>query len=136
MGQPQVRSKRQLYKILVIDDDRSGTELLITLLELEGFQGSRLEDWADPLADLERQRPDLVIMDVYLSVRDGVELLSEIRAHSEPRIADTPVLMVSAEDLKARCMAAGANGFVEKPFDLEKLVVTIREIVEVGLLED
>lgn len=125
-----------MYKILVIDDDRSGTELLITLLELEGFQGSRLEDWADPLADLERQRPDLVIMDVYLSVRDGVELLSEIRAHSEPRIADTPVLMVSAEDLKARCMAAGANGFVEKPFDLEKLVVTIREIVEVGLLED
>ena len=89
-----------MYKILVIDDDPSGTELLITLLGLEGFQGSRLENWADPLADVERQRPDLVIMDVYLSDRDGVELLRDIRAHSEPRIANTPVLMMSAENLE------------------------------------
>ena len=136
MEQPQVRSRRQLYRILVIDDDRSGTELLITLLGLEGFRGCRLEDWADPLADLERQRPDLVIMDVYLSVRDGVELLSEIRAHSEPRIAETPVLMMSAEDLEARCMDAGANAFVGKPFELEQLVATIRKIVEEGSLEN
>ncbi len=125
-----------MYKVLVIDDDRSGTELLITLLKLEGFQGSRLEDWANPLADVERQCPDLVIMDVYLSVRDGVELLGEIRAHPEPRIANTPVLMMSAEDLEARCLAAGANSFVEKPFELERLVATIRGIMEVGSLED
>ncbi len=125
-----------MYKVLVIDDDRSGTALLITLLELEGFQASRLEDWANPLADVERQRPDLVIMDVYLSVRDGVELLGEIRAHPEPRIANTPVLMMSAEDLEARCLAAGANSFVEKPFELERLVATIRGIMEVGSLED
>ncbi len=125
-----------MYKVLVIDDDRSGTELLITLLKLEGFQGSRLEDWANPLADVERQCPDLVIMDVYLSVRDGVELLGEIRAHPEPRIANTPVLMMSAEDLEARCLAAGANSFVEKPFELDRLVATIRGIMEVGSLED
>ncbi len=125
-----------MYKVLVIDDDRSGTELLITLLKLEGFQGSRLEDWANPLADVERQCPDLVIMDVYLSVRDGVELLGEIRAHPEPRIANTPVLMMSAEDLEARCLAAGANSFVEKPFELDRLVATIWGIMEVGSLED
>lgn len=125
-----------MYKILVIDDDPSGTELLITLLRLEGFQGSRLEDWADPLADVARQRPDLVMMDVYLSDLDGVELLTAIRAHSDPRIANIPVLMMSAENLETRCLSAGANGFAEKPFDLGKLVVTIREIVEVGLLEN
>jgi DNA-binding response OmpR family regulator len=136
MEQPRTRSKRQLYKILVIDDDPSGTELLITLLGLEGFQGSRLENWADPLADVERQSPDLVIMDVYLSDRDGVELLRDIRAHSELRIANTPVLMMSAENLETRCLSAGANGFVEKPFELGKLIATIREIVEVGLLEN
>ena len=125
-----------MYKILVIDDDPSGTELLITLLGLEGFQGSGLEDWADPLADVERDQPDLVIMDVYLSGWDGVELLGAIRAHPEPRIANTPVLMMSAEDLKSRCLSAGANGFVGKPFELQKLMATIREIMEVGLLED
>jgi DNA-binding response OmpR family regulator len=125
-----------LYKILVIDDDPSGTELLITLLGLEGFQGFRLEDWADPLADVERHHPDLVIMDVYLSDWDGVELLGTLRAHPEPRMANTPVLMMSAEDLESRCLSAGANGFVGKPFELQKLMATIREIMEVGLLED
>lgn len=124
-----------MYKILVIDDDPSGTELLITLLGLEGFHGSRLEDWTDPLADIVRQSPDLVIMDVYLSDRDGVELLSNIRVHPEPRVANTPVLMMSAEDLESRCLSAGANGFVEKPFDLRRLVTTIRKIMEGSVLQ-
>jgi CheY-like chemotaxis protein len=121
-----------VYKILVIDDDPSGTDLLITLLGLEGYQGCRLEDWADPLADVERQHPDLVLMDVYLSDKDGIELLSEIRAHPNPRVAGIPVLMMSAEDLEARCQSAGANGFTEKPFDLENLMGTIRRILEVS----
>ena len=91
-----------------------------------------MEDWANPLADVERDHPDLVIMDVYLSEWDGVQLLGAIRAHPEPRIANTPVLMMSAENLESRCLSAGANAFVEKPFDLNKLMATIRDIMEVG----
>ena len=125
-----------MYKILVIEDDPSGTQLLIALIELEGFKGFGLGDWADPLADVERRRPDLVLMDVHLSRWDGVELLRDFRAHADPRIAKLPVLMMSAEDLESRCLSAGANGFFEKPFDLEKLIATIRELVEVDLLDN
>ncbi len=103
-----------MYKDLVIDDDRSGTELLITLLELEGFRAHRLEDWADPLAS-GRQRPDLVIMDILSAGMAS----SSGRDSSASGTSDSkhPVLMMSAEDLESRCLAAGANSFVEKPFD-------------------
>jgi DNA-binding response OmpR family regulator len=125
-----------VYKILVIDDDPTGTQLLLTLLKLEGYRGTKLENWADPLSDVEVQRPDLVIMDVHLVTEDGFDLLSQIRDHPDPRLASLPVLMMSAEDLGAHSLSAGANGFVEKPFDIEILLETIREIMEGSLSED
>src|SRR5512137_1442538 len=69
----RARSSRQMYRVLVIDDDPSGTQLLITLLGLEGHQGYGVENWRDPLHDVEALRPDLVIMDVRLRVTDGLE---------------------------------------------------------------
>ena len=82
-----------MYKILVIDDDPSGTELLITLLGLEGFQGSRLENWADPLADVERQRPDLVIFDLMMENMDSGFILSHRMRRTYPEV---PIIIVSA----------------------------------------
>jgi CheY-like chemotaxis protein len=120
-------------KILVIDDDPSGTGLLITLLQLEGYTGYPLEDWQDPIANIADERPALVIMDVRLGVHDGVDLLRQLRAHPDASVAGTPVLMVSADDLSDSCRAAGASGFVEKPFDTEALIRTIQEIMEVSV---
>ena len=125
-----------MYKILVIDDDPTGTQLLLTLLKLEGYQGSKLENWADPLGDVKAQGPDLVIMDVYLTTEDGFDLLSQIRAHPDPGLAGLPVLMMSAEDLGTESLSAGADGFVEKPFDLGILLGTIRKIMEGSLSDD
>jgi len=120
----------------VIDDDPSGTQLLLTLLGLEGFLGTRLENWADPIGDLKRIRPDLVLMDVYLSELDGIKLLREMRAHPDPRVASVPVLMMSAEDLEEQCLSAGADGFFEKPFELDILLGMIKKIMEGSTLEN
>jgi DNA-binding response OmpR family regulator len=125
-----------VYKILVIDDDPTGTQLLLTLLKLEGYQGSKLENWADPLGDVKAQGPDLVIMDVYLTTEDGFDLLSQIRDHPDPGLAGLPVLMMSAEDLGTESLSAGADGFVEKPFDLGILLGAIRKIMEGSLSDD
>ena len=116
--------------ILIIDDDPSGTQLLITLLGFEGYEGFKPEDWTNPISDVERERPDLVCMDVRLISRDGVELLRQLRAHPDPAIARTPVLMMSAEDHRERCRLAGANGFLEKPFDRVTLLDEIQKILE------
>jgi DNA-binding response OmpR family regulator len=122
-----------LQKILVIDDDPDGTGLLIDLLQFAGYQGFPLEDWQDPVALVGREHPDLVIMDVRLGSRDGLDLLRQLRAHPDASVAGTPVLMVSAENLSAQCTAAGASGFAEKPYDTESLFRTIQEIMEVSL---
>ncbi len=78
-------SERQVYKILVIDDDPTGTQLLLTLLQLEGYEGAKLENWADPLVDVAAQRPDLVIMDVHLAREDGFDLSGPDAGSSRPR---------------------------------------------------
>jgi len=124
-----------MAKILVVDDDPSGTRLLITLLGFEGYQGIQPENWSDPIQDVSRERPDLVMMDVRLLSRDGVEVLRRLRAHSDPLVAATPVLMMSAEDQSARCREAGANAFIEKPFDRVKLLQRIEGLLE-GSIEE
>jgi CheY-like chemotaxis protein len=124
-----------VHKILVIDDDPTGTQLLLTLLAMEGYQGVKLEDWTAPLDDVKVQDPDLVIMDVHLKVGDGLDLLHQIREDPDPKLAALPVVMISAEKLEAQSLSAGANGFVEKPFDLGKLFRAIRRIME-GSLSD
>jgi CheY-like chemotaxis protein len=122
-----------MYQILVIDDDPTGAQLLIDLLRLEGHRGYALENWRNPVAGLEAQRPDMVIMDVRLGSHDGLALLRQIRSHPDASVGSIPVLMISAENASARCRAAGASGFVEKPFDTESLFRTIQEIMEVSL---
>ena len=125
-----------MSQILVIDDDPSGTQLLIDLLRFAGHRGYALENWQDPVAGVEETRPDLVVMDVRLRAHDGLDLLRELRAHPAAAIAGIPVLMTSAENVSVQCRAAGATGFLEKPFDTESLFRTIQEIVEAGVSEN
>ena len=133
MDRSGLTKRSRVDKILVIDDDPSGTGLLIALVQLTGYQGCPLENWQDPVADVANVRPALVIMDVRLGAHDGLDLLRQLRAHPDEDVASTPVLMMSAEELSSHCREAGASGFVEKPFDTESLVRTIQEIVEVSL---
>ena len=125
-----------MHKILVIDDDPTGTQLLLTLLDMEGYQGSKLENWDAPLDDVKAQAPDLVIMDVHLKVGNGLDLLRQIREDPDRSLASLPVVMISAEKLEAQSLSAGANGFVEKPFDLRNLFGAIRRIMEGSLLDN
>lgn len=125
-----------MLTILIIDDDRAGTRLLSTLLDFEGHRTLALESWEEPVRDVERYRPDLIIMDVYLRAKNGLDILGQIREHADPDIANTPVLMMSAEDQQQRSLQAGANGFLEKPFQIEALVSCIRRMTEEKLSEN
>lgn len=119
-----------MQNILVVDDDPSGVQLLITLLGLCGHEARKLEDWENPLGDIERYQPALVIMDVHLQSKNGLELLREIRTHPSSEVAQTPVLMISAEDYQAECKEAGASAFLLKPFGYGDLVAVISGIEE------
>jgi len=126
-----------------VEDDPSIGRLLGALLHYEGYETANAKDWDAALFAVEQTRPDLAIVDVHLRVgegpgqsdRDGFDLLSQIRAHPDPDTARTPVLMMSGMDYRFRCKQAGANGFLEKPFDRAALLEAIRKASETEPVE-
>lgn len=112
-------------KVMIIDDDRTMVTLLQTLLQLDGFEVLATFPRDDVLSEIGNNRPDLVLMDVFLTGADGIELLKKLRA--SPDLCSVPVVMASGMDLSDRCAEAGANGFLLKPYTPEQLISLIRE---------
>ncbi len=114
--------------VLIIDDEAEIRESLQTLLEMEGFA---VETAANGEAGLQRigEHPfDLVLLDLALPGRNGMEIMAEIRAH-ESRL---PVIMITAYgtvENAVRAMQSGAANFVQKPWDNEKLLADVRAAV-------
>jgi two-component system alkaline phosphatase synthesis response regulator PhoP len=116
-------------KVLVVDDQEDAARLLVTLLELDGFEAERLEgNWQRFVREVGERRPDLVILDVRLPGADGLELLRELRAHPEPETSKVPVLLVSALDHRYEGKKAGTDGFLLKPYTRKNLLEAIEEI--------
>jgi DNA-binding NtrC family response regulator len=114
-----------VVRILVIDDEASIRESLQTLLELEGFVVELAGDGEEGLKRLEQSPYDLVLLDLALPGRDGIEILADIHA----RLPALPVIMITAYGTVSNVVDAirtGASNFVQKPWDNEKLLADIR----------
>jgi DNA-binding response OmpR family regulator len=117
-----------LPKILIVDDDRTTTNLLATLFQLEGFE-VLTNPRPDDLGGLVRaQHPDVLIIDCHLADRDGVDLLRELRAAED--LGALPVIMTSGLDRSAECLREGASAFVMKPFPPAELIEAVRQALE------
>jgi DNA-binding NtrC family response regulator len=114
--------------VLIIDDEAEIRESLQTLLELEGFA---VETAATGEAGLQRigEHPfDLILLDLTLPGRNGMDILAEIRSHE----TGLPVIMITAfgtVENAVRAMQGGAANFVQKPWDNEKLLADVRAAV-------
>ena len=108
-----------MAKVLIVDNDRTTVSLLKILLELDGHSVAVAGAPDAFLEDVHRVGPDIVLMDVFLAGGDGLDLLRKMRA--EPLLASVPVLMCSGMNLAEECAAAGANGFLLKPYTPEQL---------------
>ena len=110
---------------MIVDDNPTMVSLLATLLELDGFEVFPTTQPGDLVQNLRRDQPDLVIMDVFLTNGDGIELLRKVR--STPEFERLPVIMISGMDVEEQCLEAGANGFMLKPYSPPELIDMIRE---------
>lgn len=112
------------HKILVVDDDNALREMVGIVLESEGFEVCFHDAGSGALDAYKTQEPDLVLLDVMLPGKDGIEVCKEIRA-----TAGTPIIMLTAktesEDV-VRGLEAGADDYVVKPFDPTVLLARIR----------
>ncbi|HHS97220.1 MAG TPA: response regulator [Chloroflexi bacterium] len=113
--------------VLIVDDDHGMVRLLRTLFELEGFQVATVSSFEDVLPACRKVRPDVILMDLRLRGQETLPLLKQIRR--EDGLARIPVVMTSGMDCRQRCLDAGADLFLLKPFLPDELMRRIREII-------
>jgi CheY-like chemotaxis protein len=123
---------RTLGKILVVDDDQRMLRVVGLYLAMEGYEVMSADDGRTALAEVVRQKPDLIIMDIMMPGMDGIEACTRIRA--DPATASIPVLLFSAlssgHDIE-RARLAGANHLITKPFNLVGLVEIVSSLCAV-----
>lgn len=120
-------------RIAVIEDDPDVAELLRSLLGLEGYQVTVVPDGRRAMSTLAGGGFDGAILDVMLPGKDGVAVMREIRAN--PLTHDLPVLMLTAKSDSATTWdgwQAGCDLYLSKPFDPEKLVKAVRQVLAVS----
>lgn len=115
-------------KVLVVDDDQDIREIIMMILEAEGFEVCGLAKGEAVIATVHATRPDMVLLDVQLGDRDGRDICRELKL--EPDTRDIPVMMVSASHgwkalQEKECRA---DDFLSKPFDILELVARVRKL--------
>jgi two-component system, OmpR family, KDP operon response regulator KdpE len=110
--------------VLVVDDEPPIRRLLRTSLGAQGYDVIEAGNGRDALAIIDRDKPDLVILDLGLPDRDGIDVIRAVRAHST-----VPIIVLSVRDDergKVEALDLGADDYVTKPFGVEELVARIR----------
>ena len=116
--------------ILVIEDYSDTRELLSGILRYQGYNVIEAEDGLEGLLKAIANYPDLIIMDLTLPEMDGIELARRI--HGEPKLARTPIFVVSAyltEEIISDARSAGCIEVIAKPFDTEVLLEKISRVL-------
>jgi CheY-like chemotaxis protein len=120
-----------LPPILVVDDNHDNTEIIRHYLEARGYPITVAHDGDEALAQFERIRPSLVLLDVMMPGRDGWDVCRLMKQH--PTLGrHVRIIMVTALDEwddKQQALQTGADDYVEKPFDLSRLAMTVERNV-------
>jgi DNA-binding response OmpR family regulator len=117
-------------KILIIEDDTSTETLLQKYLGLEGFDVVLLprdDQMEQVIEGIQLEKPDLLLMDVYLRQLNGFEVLAAIRKNSQ--FKDLRVIMCSGAEFGERCAKEGADAFMLKPYMPEDLIRTMHRLL-------
>jgi DNA-binding response OmpR family regulator len=112
-------------KVMIVDDDRTMVSLLKILLEMDGFEVVNITQGSNFISSLREDRPDIVLLDVFLTNMDGKELVTEVRGSDD--LSDLKIIMTSGMDLAEQCVNAGADAFLLKPYTPEQLMQVLYE---------
>lgn len=116
-----------MYKLLLIEDDTTITEVLERQLSKWGYSVSVVEDFGRVLEQFQKEQPDLVLMDITLPYFNGFYWCQEIR-----KTSSVPIIFISSADSDLNLIMAinqGADDFVAKPFSVEVLLAKIQAVL-------
>jgi two-component system cell cycle response regulator DivK len=114
--------------ILVVEDQEDNRQILRDLLSNAGYEMTEAVNGEEALAEVARQRPDLILMDIQLPIMDGYEATRRIRIN--PDLKSVPIIAVTSYALagdESKALAAGCDAYVTKPFSPRQLLAKIRE---------
>ena len=122
--------------ILVVDDEEDIRVSIAGLLEDENYEVRVAKNSDEALDAISKRVPDLVLLDIWLenSSLDGLDLLNEIRS----KFISVPCIMISGHgniDIAVNAIRSGASDFIEKPFESERLLITLERVLELSKLK-
>lgn len=118
-----------MAKILIVDDDKSIRRTLRDILEFEKYEVDESPDGLDCLVKVKQNQYDVIVMDIKMPKMDGMEAIERIQI----LCPDTPVVMISGHgniDTAVEAVKKGAFDFIQKPPDLNRLLITIRNAMD------
>ena len=121
--------------ILIVDDERDIRELISDILEDEGFTTRLAGNSDDAMKEVHEKRPGLLILDIWLkdSKMDGIDILKAVKTD----YPEVPVVIISGHgniEIAVAAIRQGAYDFIEKPFNIDQLLVVIRRAMETSRL--
>ena len=122
-------------RILTIDNSKTIRDMLMLTLAEAGFEVLQAVDGQDGLDVLDKEQVDVVITDINMPRMDGYEVIRHLRSNSAHK--SMPILVLTTEseaEKKNLARAAGATGWMVKPFDPERLIATINKVAPVSAL--
>src|SRR6202163_4177487 len=128
MPRQSVGESASAGSVLIIDDEAAIRESLETLLEMEGYDVQSAATADEGLTRIGSRPYDLVLLDLALPDRNGIDLLAELHVH-DPQLAVIMITAYGTVENAVKAMQAGAMNFVQKPWDNEKLLADIRTAV-------
>jgi CheY-like chemotaxis protein len=119
----------QKLKVLLVEDDADARSLYGYMMAVAGYSVKAVRNGLEAFAEIQLNRPDLVVTDIAMPVISGLDLIIAVR--SDDNLADLPVVAITAfgEDFREQARAVGATESIDKPTDIERM----REVIEAAV---
>ena len=117
--------------ILIVDDNQDSRELVMKVLGGKGYKLIEALDGEDALAQVQVERPDLILMDISLPKIDGHEVTRRLKSQAEYK--EIPIIALTAHAMKGdkeKALASGCNGYIPKPIDVREIPIIIKDFLK------
>jgi adenylate cyclase len=124
-------------RILIVDDNETNRDILVTRLSVHGYELLQAADGEEALVAAKQHRPDLILLDVMMPKLDGIEVTKRIKADAS--MSFTPIILVTAKADSKDIVAgldAGADEYLTKPVDQMSLVARVKSVLRIKELHD
>jgi DNA-binding response OmpR family regulator len=120
-----------MSKILILDDDQDLLSVVKSLLKKNGFDVWAFANWQKAWEDIKRNKPNLILLDVFLKGMDGMDVCKKLKSNTLTR--NIPVIMFSSYPNIAEIAIYefGADEFIAKPFEVNEMIRKIKDVLSV-----